>query len=72
MEIKRKAFELSVIFVLFGCSLQQAPKPPQPDAGGGPNYELEIQKVVLMNDSDFVKFEDLRVKRYNKTCKSKI
>lgn len=33
----------------------------------GPKYELELQKVVLLNESDFITFEKLRVKRYNKT-----
>ena len=33
----------------------------------GPNYDLEIQKVVLLNQSDYISFQNLRVKRYNKT-----
>ena len=32
-----------------------------------PKYDLEIQKILLMNESDFIKFDNFRVKRYNKT-----
>lgn len=35
----------------------------------GHKYDLEIQKVLPMNDTDYVVFEGLKVKRYNKTCK---
>ena len=33
----------------------------------GPKYEIEMQKILLMNESDFIKFDNFRVKRYNKT-----
>lgn len=34
----------------------------------GHKYELELQKVLPMNDTEFVVFEGLKAKRYNRTC----
>ncbi|CAO1367270.1 unnamed protein product [Diamesa serratosioi] len=36
----------------------------------GPKYDVEIQKVLLMNESDYLAFDKIRVKRYNKTVYS--
>lgn len=41
--------------------------PPAEGADDGRKYELEIQKVLLVNETDFVIFKGLKVKRYNKT-----
>lgn len=63
-----------VLFEAFFLALAsaQAPAPapgPPPAEGGddGRKYELEIQKVLLVNETDFVIFKGLKVKRYNKT-----
>lgn len=32
-------------------------------------YDLEIQKISKANNTDFVVFEGLKVKRLNRTCK---
>lgn len=39
-----------------------------PASNSGHKYDLEIQKIVSVNETDFVVFEGLKVKRLNKTC----
>jgi hypothetical protein len=55
---------VSIILISF-ASAQLGPRASKPEDGH--KYELEIQKVELMNKTDFVVFEGLKVKRYNKT-----
>lgn len=43
-----------------------------PSSSDGHKYDLEIQRVELMNQTDFVVFQGLKVKRYNKTCEFEI
>lgn len=61
-----KFFPLTAALV-FSSALSLDP-PPAPDSDGH-KYDLEIQKVDLVNETDYVVFEGLKVKRYNKTCK---
>lgn len=55
------------------CVIGQAPPgaPPKsspPEDGDNRKYELEIQKILPLNESDVVVFHGLKVKRFNKTC----
>lgn len=70
-----KLVVLNIAFLLAVSILCAKSSPLGPSAGppsgddGGYKYDLEIQKVELVNDTDYVVFEGLKVKRYNKTCK---
>ena len=54
-----------VLFCAIVCKISAMVKP----SSGGHKYDLEIQKVLPMNDTDYVVFKGLKVKRYNRTCK---
>jgi hypothetical protein len=69
-----KNFKFKIFLLLTICCSsavgQMSPPPPaapEPETDGH-KYDLEIQKVLLVNETDFVVFQGLKVKRYNKTC----
>lgn len=60
MEVVQVIILLTLVFSALG---------QMPSSGSvGHKYDLEIQKVELMNKTDFVEFQGLKVKRLNKTC----
>jgi len=40
---------------------------PKAEAGEGHQYEVELQRILLTNESEYMTFDKLKVRRYNKT-----
>ena len=52
-----------------GIGAPPAAGPPEPsEPEDNRKYDLEIQKVLPLNKTDYVVFNGLKVKRHNKTC----
>lgn len=60
--------ELAIILTISLTLVSVYCLPPPTNPEDGHKYDLEIQKVEPANNTDFVVFNGLKVKRYNKTC----
>lgn len=66
MDSKYKHLAVTCVVVIFSVVSFAQMGPPA--SSQGHKYDLEIQKVEPLNDTVFVVFQGLKVKRYNKTC----